>query len=135
MRDRGWELLPFSPLEDTALPPGIDALYLGGGYPEVFARELSDNAAMREAIRAFTEQDEEIYAECGRYMYLCTQLEASEGRGGKGGRTASWPMYGVIDATARMGGHIQSLDYREVTMLGGAPFGPGGDVFRDHGFH
>ena len=132
---RGWELLPFSPLEDTALPPGIDALYLGGGYPEVFARELSGNAAMREAIRAFAEQGGEIYAECGGYMYLCTRLEASEGKGGKGGRTASWPMCGVIDATARMGGRIQSLGYREVTMLGDAPFGLGGDVFRGHEFH
>ncbi len=132
---RGWELLPFSPLEDTALPPGIDALYLGGGYPEVFARELSGNAAMREAIRSFAEQGGEIYAECGGYMYLCTRLEASEGKGGKGGRTASWPMCGVIDATARMGGRIQSLGYREVTMLGDAPFGLGGDVFRGHEFH
>ena len=47
-----------------------------------------------------------------------------------GGRAKSWPMCGVIDATARMGGRIQSLGYREVTMLGDAPFGLGGDVFR-----
>lgn len=132
---RGWELLPFSPLEDTALPPGIDALYLGGGYPEVFARELSGNAAMREAIRAFAEQGGEIYAECGGYMYLCTRLEASEEADSTGGRAKSWPMCGVIDATARMGGRIQSLGYREVTMLGDAPFGLGGDVFRGHEFH
>ena len=132
---RGWELLPFSPLEDTALPPGIDALYLGGGYPEVFARELSGNAAMRKAIRAFAEQGGEIYAECGGYMYLCTRLEASEEADGTGGRAKSWPMCGVIDATARMGGRIQSLGYREVTMLGDAPFGLGGDVFRGHEFH
>ncbi|MFQ8738427.1 MAG: hypothetical protein ACLSAH_22465 [Bilophila wadsworthia] len=122
---RGGELLPFSPLEDTALPPGIDALYLGGGYPEVFARELSGNTAMREAIRAFAEQGGEIYAECGGYMYLCTRLEASEEADGTGGRAKSWPMCGVIDATARMGGRIQSLGYREVTMLGDARSGSG----------
>ena len=132
---RGWEMIPFSPLEDTALPPGIDALYLGGGYPEVFARELSGNAAMRKAIRAFAEQGGEIYAECGGYIYLCTCLEASEGKDGKGERTASWPMCGVIDATARMGGRIQSLGYREVTMHGETPFGLEGNVFRGHEFH
>ena len=65
LRSQGWEPVPFSPLADTALPIGIEALYLGGGYPEVFARELSRNAAMRENIRDFAARGGEIYAECG----------------------------------------------------------------------
>ena len=135
LRSQGWEPVPFSPLADTALPIGIEALYLGGGYPEVFARELSRNAAMRENIRDFAARGGEIYAECGGYMYLCTTLEASEEAGGTRDDRRIWPMCGVIDATARMGGRIQSLGYREVTMLGDAPFGLGGDVFRGHEFH
>mgnify|MGYP001735399524 FL=1 len=68
LRSQGWEPVPFSPLADTALPIGIEALYLGGGYPEVFARELSRNAAMRENIRDFAARGGEIYAECGVCM-------------------------------------------------------------------
>lgn len=135
LRARGWELIPFSPLADTALPVGIETLYLGGGYPEVFARELSENAPMREAIRNFAEKGGEIYAECGGYMYLCTALEASEEAGGTQEDRRVWPMCGVIDATARMGGRIRSLGYREVTMLSGAPFGLRRETCRGHEFH
>ena len=132
---RGWELIPFSPLADAAPPPDLDALYFGGGYPEVFARELSENVPMRESVRAFAEQGGEIYAECGGYMYLCAVLEASAGNGGTGTDGVRWPMCGVIDATARMGGRVRSLGYREVTILGGAPFGLERDRFRGHEFH
>ena len=124
------------PLADTALPIGIEALYLGGGYPEVFARELSRNAAMRENIRDFAARGGEIYAECGGYMYLCTTLEASEEAGGTRDDRRIWPsMCGVIDATARMGGRIRSLGYREASMLSGAPFGLRHETFRGHEFH
>lgn len=132
---RGWELVPFSPLADPALPPHLDALYLGGGYPEVFARELSANAAMRHAIRLFAEGGGEIYAECGGYMYLCTALEISEKPDGIGGAFISWPMCGAIEATARMGDRIRSLGYREVAMLDGTPFGLINGKFRGHEFH
>ena len=135
LRSQGWEPVPFSPLADTALPIGIEALYLGGGYPEVFARELSRNAAMRENIRDFAARGGEIYAECGGYMYLCTTLEASEEAGGTRDDRRIWPMCGVIDATARMGGRIRSLGYREASMLSGAPFGLRHETFRGHEFH
>ena len=134
---RGWELIPFSPLADTALPPHLDALYFGGGYPEVFARELSSNAAMRHAVHLFAERGGEIYAECGGYIYLCATLELSEKAGGaSAGRDCiSWPMCGVIEATARMGDRVRSLGYREAAMLGGAPFGLERGEFRGHEFH
>ncbi len=133
--ESGWELVPFSPLEEQALPPGLDAIYLGGGYPEVFAKELAANASMRGAIRDFAAQGGEIYAECGGYMYLCTSLEASDDADGTGESRRSWPMCGVLDATARMGGRIRSLGYREVTMLAEAPFGMPQRAFRGHEFH
>lgn len=132
---QGWELVPFSPLADSTLPPALDALYLGGGYPEVFAGELSDNASMRGAVRLFAERGGEIYAECGGYMYLCAALEITEQVDGTEERIVSRPMCGVIDATARMGGGVRSLGYREVTMPGGAPFGLERNRFRGHEFH
>lgn len=134
LRARGWEAVPFSPLADADLPPDLDALYLGGGYPEVFARELSANASMRRAIRDFAARGGEIHAECGGYMYLCSALELPAGPG-ETRKTARWPMCGVIEATARMGGRLRSLGYREVTMLSGAPFGLERRTFRGHEFH
>ena len=68
-------------------------------------------------------------------MYLCTTLEASEEAGGTRDDRRIWPMCGVIDATARMGGRIRSLGYREASMLSGAPFGLRHETFRGHEFH
>lgn len=132
LTELGWDLLPFSPLSNTSLPPELDALYLGGGYPEVFARELSANQAMRKAIRDFALQGGEIYAECGGYMYLCTHLELS---GNTEHTQTRWPMCGVIRGTARMGSRLRSLGYREAELLTGAPFGLSGKIFRGHEFH
>lgn len=131
LRERGWELIPFSPLADTNLPPDAEALYLGGGYPEVFAEQLADNAAMREAIRDFAARGGEIYAECGGFMYLCRELITTDA----GNEERHRPMCGVLDATARMGGRLRSLGYREVSLLTDAPFGlPCGNL-RGHEFH
>lgn len=131
LRERGWELVPFSPLADTALPPDAEALYLGGGYPEVFAERLAANTAMRAAIRDFAARGGEIYAECGGYMYLCRELITIDA----GNVERRRPMCGVLDATARMGGRLRSLGYREVSLLAGAPFGLPDHTLRGHEFH
>ena len=135
LRARGWELVPFSPLRDTALPPQTDALYLGGGYPEAFAARLSANTAMRTAIRDFAAAGGEIYAECGGYMYLCSGLEAAAEGHGLDGERRVWPMCGVLEATALMGRGLRSLGYRDVRFTGGAPLGLPLETCRGHEFH
>ena len=135
LRARGWEIVPFSPLRDTALPPQPDALYLGGGYPEAFAAQLSANTAMRSAIRNFAAAGGEIYAECGGYMYLCAGLEAAAEGHGLDGECRVWPMCGVLEATARMGQGLRSLGYRDVRFTGGAPLGLPLETCRGHEFH
>ena len=70
LREIGAELIMFSPLTDPCLPAGINGLYLGGGYPELYAKQLEENESMRESIRAALDNGLSCYAECGGYMYL-----------------------------------------------------------------
>ena len=73
----GAELVPFSPLEDPVLPEGLHGLYLGGGYPELSAAQLSENASMRESVRAAVQKGVPCIAECGGFLYLHRILEGS----------------------------------------------------------
>ena len=127
LRAAGAELVFFSPLEDRCLPEGLDGLYLGGGYPELYARELSGNLGMRQAIYEWAESGKPLYAECGGFMYL------SEGIAGDDGQVL--PMAGVFPVTARMQKKRASLGYREVRLEEGCFFGPPGTVLRGHEFH
>ena len=70
VREMGGELVPFSPITDGALPENIDGLYLGGGYPELYAKELGENASMRASVRTALERGVPCIAECGGFMYL-----------------------------------------------------------------
>lgn len=69
----GAELIAFSPLADAA-PPAVDALFLGGGFPETHMRELESNRTMRQGIATFIAEGRPVYAECGGLMYLCDGL-------------------------------------------------------------
>ena len=133
LEDAGAELVPFSPLADTALPD-VDGLYLGGGYPEEHAAALSANTAMRAAIRAFALGGEgpsggaaggggrPIYAECGGLMYLGAALDGH-------------PMCGVLPLTTRMTPTLRSFGYREVVTTVPTLLGPAGTRWRGHEFH
>jgi cobyrinic acid a,c-diamide synthase len=127
LRAAGAELVFFSPLEDQKLPEGLDGLYLGGGYPELYARELSGNLGMRQAVYDWAESGKPLYAECGGFMYL------SEGIVGED--VGALPMAGVFPVTARMQKKRASLGYREVRLERDCFFGPVGTVLRGHEFH
>lgn len=95
LRQNGWEIVPFSPLHDQKIPENMDALLLGGGYPELYARELSENHSMLQSIRiAGTDQTKKIkiLAECGGFLYLHRTLEDPDGK--------KWKMVGLLDADA-----------------------------------
>jgi cobyrinic acid a,c-diamide synthase len=76
----GAELVPFSPLADEELPPRSGGVYLGGGYPELFAAELAANWGMRRSLRRAAREGRTIYAECGGAMYVASAIEDAEGR-------------------------------------------------------
>lgn len=126
LRDAGAELVPFSPLRDAELPPGVGGVLLGGGYPEAHAAELSANAAMRSALLTFAATGRPVIGECGGLMYLGETLEDLDGR--------TFEMCGVIPYRTRMAARL-TLGYREATALTASPLGPAGTVLRGHEFH
>jgi cobyrinic acid a,c-diamide synthase len=123
----GADLVTFSPLNDTDLPPGLAGLYLGGGYPELHARRLAQNSGMRAAIGRAGRAGMPIYAECGGLMYLCRELDPGEG--------ARWPMCGRFPFGVRMLARRRALGYREVRLTSGTLLGPAGACLRGHEFH
>jgi cobyrinic acid a,c-diamide synthase len=123
----GCELVTFSPLRDSSLPAGLSGIYLGGGYPEEYAAELSADSAMLDSIRTFASAGGMVYAECGGLMYISESLETLDGK--------SHPMLGLLPATTRMCKRLQSLGYREATLLRDGFWGKRGDRLRGHEFH
>jgi cobyrinic acid a,c-diamide synthase len=126
LRAAGAETVFWSPLADQALPH-VDGLYLGGGYPELHARELSENERARKAVREFAEAGKPIYAECGGLMYLAEALEDLQ--------AAVHPMVGLLPATVRMRPRTLSLGYTEAAFTADTPLGPAGTLARGHEFH
>ena len=127
LRQAGAEIVPFSPLHDRALPPNLDALYLGGGYPELHADSLSDNHSMLMAIRAFAATGKPIYAECGGMIYLGESLRLKDGR--------SISFAGLLPLTFAMTQRLVRFGYVTVELLHDCLLGPAGTTFRGHSFH
>lgn len=123
----GAEIVPFSPMEDASLPEGAGGVYLGGGFPEMFAAELSANRPMLDSIRQAAERGVPIYGECGGLMYL--------GRSLTGFDEVAYPMVGLVPAVSAMSQSRLSLGYREVEARDDGPLLSAGQLVRGHEFH
>ena len=117
----GAEVVVFDPLRDEQLPDRTSGLVIGGGFPEVYAAELSANEPLRKAVGALAGSGAPVAAECAGLLYLCRELD---------GR----PMCGVLDASARMSERL-TLGYRDAVALSDSVLAVAGTRMRGHEFH
>ncbi|MFJ5778471.1 cobyrinate a,c-diamide synthase [Streptomyces sp. NPDC093094] len=117
----GAEVVTFDPLRDEELPEGTRGLVIGGGFPEVYAAELSANEPLRKAVAELALGGAPVAAECAGLLYLCRELD---------GR----PLCGVLDATARMSERL-TLGYRDAVAVSGSVLAAAGTRMRGHEFH
>ena len=117
----GCEVVAFDPAHDTSLPPGTSGLYLGGGFPEVHAPDLSGNTALRAEIRSAVLDGLPTVAECAGLLYLCRTLDGV-------------PMAGVLDADAAMTTRL-TLRYPEAHAVGDSLLTRAGERVTAHEFH
>ena len=118
---QGAELVKFSPLEDSALPPALDGILLSGGFPECFAEKLSGNQSMLKELKEFNEAGGSCYAECGGLMLLADSLRLLNGN--------EYPMAGVIPGTVSMTPRLQHFGYSEAKQKNQQ------ESWRGHEFH
>ncbi len=126
LRAAGAEIVAFSPIHDTSLPTQLDALYLGGGYPELHARELGRNHSMLADLRAFA-SNRPIYAECGGMLYLGESLTTADG--------TVWPMAAALPLRFEMTSRLVDFGYVTVMLTQDTLLGPAGTELRGHSFH
>jgi len=123
----GFELVYFSPTFDRRLPENLDALFIGGGYPEACADELSENVSMKNDIRNFADSGLPVYAECGGLMYLSEGVEDINGKRN--------PMVGLLPAWTKMRQRFTALGYVEASFEENSLFGKACETIRGHKFH
>ena len=126
-RDAGAEVVFFSPLRDTAMPENIGGLYLPGGYPELHARELSENTSLLREIKQKIESGLPTAAECGGFLYLGQSLTDAEGQ--------SWPMAGVLPGEAKDAGRLVRFGYAALSADSDSMLFRAGESFPIHEFH
>ncbi len=123
----GAELSFFSPLADQAPRTDADAIYLPGGYPELFAARLAGNRHFLGGLRDAAAQRTTIYGECGGYMVLGQTLTDAEGK--------PHDMAGLLPVATSFAARKLHLGYRQVSLGPDTPLGPEGSAFRGHEFH
>lgn len=121
-RQFGAEIVPFSPLGDEALPENIGGIYLPGGYPELYGKELSENASMRRSVLEAIQSGMPTLAECGGFLYLHRTMDGLA-------------MVGAIDADAKKTDRLQRFGYQELIAQQDNLLCHAGERIRAHEFH
>ena len=127
LRMLGAETVFFSPLHDQELPENLQGLLIGGGYPELYAKQLSENESMRRDIREKIEAGMPYLAECGGFMYLHEAMEDMQ--------KCSWPMAGVLKGNAYYTGKLGRFGYVELTAKEDQMLCKNGEQIKAHEFH
>jgi len=120
-------IIPFSPLNASSLPKDLDGIILGGGFPELHLKRLSENISFLDSLRAYAASGKPIYAECGGYMYLGKSIQDFEGN--------ELPMVGLIPMKAEMTKRLQGIGYRKGVFREDNFLGPRGTTVQGHEFH
>jgi cobyrinic acid a,c-diamide synthase len=127
LKENGAEVVFFSPQQDPGLPPDTAGLYLGGGFPELYAAQLAANHSLLAALHQAHAAGMPIYAECGGFMYLTEAIIDLAGR--------THSLAGLVPGITRMQPRLVSLGYRLVESPGGNFLLPPGVTTRGHEFH
>ena len=127
LEQRGIDIVRFSPISDKSLPDDLDFLYVGGGYPEEYAFELSTNTAMMDSIRQYSDLGKPIYAECGGLMYFSKGIELDD--------SIRHGMIGIFPFWTRMRKSLRALRYCAAKFSEDTPIAPRGSVIHGHEFH
>lgn len=120
-------IVPFSPLHDAELPPDLDGIFIGGGFPELHLDRLSENLTFLDSLRSYAASGKPIYAECGGYMYLGRTITDFEGR--------EVPLAGLIPMKSTMTRRLQGIGYRRGVFREDVFLGPRGTTVQGHEFH
>ena len=127
LKEMGCEIVPFSPLQDPKLPEQLDAVIFGGGYPEIYARQLSENQSMRESVYEQLSKGLCCMAECGGFMYLHEQMEDQ--------KKQMYPMVGIIKGKTEKKERLVRFGYAELSAQTSNPFLEEGERIKAHEFH
>jgi len=127
LKTAGAEIVEFNSLNSNHLPAELDAMYFGGGYPELFAKDLSENTSLLREVREFAAAARPIYAECGGLIYLASELRLLDG--------TAFKMAGVLPISIEMTRNPVNFGYTEVTFERDCLLGNRGTVARGHSFH
>jgi len=125
LRRQGADLIEVNAIEDRELP-ALDALYIGGGFPETQASLLADNRPFRKALKEKIEQGLPVYAECGGLMYLGEGLQIG---------SSLYPMVDVLPVIFALERKPQGHGYTILEVVDENPFFSRGDVLKGHEFH